>query len=245
LKLSRAAAVLIFVLLFAAGAVVNISAYTISFTVFSEKEREYIYEDVGSANSNGSRFCDGVAFIIYEFPVSPDDKYVSLNWSIANQYAVYVCVTNPDNMDEWKPIYFLERPADADKPDWSPFNLKNITHDLSKYAPLCTQGKIWIIMADSDPSGGWGGYISNTAPVVFKTSQKEPVKDAVPEYVPTVKETETAISLLPDGTITTPDNMPEAGNADTPQKRDTALGAAGVIVAALAFAAAYVARRGF
>lgn len=242
-KLSRAAATLILTLLFAAGAVVSVSAYTISFTVFTEEEQKYIYEDVGSANSGGSRFCDGVSFIIYEFPVSTDDKYVSLSWTIANQYAVYVCVTDPDNMDEWKPIYFLERPADADKPDWSQFNLHNATHDLSKYAPLCTQGKLWIIMADSDPTGGWGGYISNTAPVVFKTSQKEPVKGAVPEYVPTVKETEAATAPLPDGTVTTPDNMPEEAN--TPQKRDTALGAAGVMVAALAFAAAYIARRRF
>ena len=101
----------------AIAASIAVSAYTISFTVFDSKEKQYIYEESGSANSNGSRFCDGTACICYEFPVNTTDKYVSLNWTIANQYAVYVCVTNPDDFNEWKPIYFLENPADAPSAD--------------------------------------------------------------------------------------------------------------------------------
>ena len=239
MKPTRIFAAILFTALIAAAATMTVSAYTISFTVFSDKEQNYIYEDIGSANSDGSRFCDGSAFIIYEFPVNTTDKYVSLNWSIANQYAVYVCVTDPDNMDEWKPIYFLEKPADAEGKDWSPYNLQNVTHDLSKYAPLCTQGKIWIIMADSDPSGGWGGYISKSAPVGFKTSQKEAVAGAVAEYVPTVVETETAASAVTEAE-TSADN---AGDNTGAHSADLTYGITGAVIAAGIFVAVYMIRR--
>jgi hypothetical protein len=229
----------ILTVIIAAAAAVNVCAYTISFTVFSDKEQQYIYEDAGSANSSGSRFCDGSAFIIYEFPVNTTDKYVSLNWTIANQYAVYVCTEDPDNPDMWKPIYFLERPADADRPDWNSYNPENVTHDLSKYAPLCTQGKIWIIMADSDTSGGWGGYISNTAPVVFKTSQKEAVVGAVAEYETAAPITETTAE---SATAVTSD----ISGTETPAVRRDAqpvYGIVGAVVTAGIFAAVFAIRR--
>lgn len=230
-------AAVLFAAFTAAAAAITISAYTVSFTVFSEKEKSYIYEDAGSANSDGSRFCDCSAFVIYEFAVSTTDKYVSLNWTIANQYAVYVCVTDPDNMDEWKPIYFLEKPVDAESKDWSPFNMQNVTHDLSKYAPLCTRGKMWIIMGDSDPSGGWGGYISKSDPIVFKTSEKEAVVGAVAEYVPTPVET------AADTVATDTETAENSGDNAAPRSADPAYGIAGAIISAGIFAAAYIFRR--
>jgi len=182
---SKIAGYFIFIALFIIILSVYASAYTISFTVFDKTEEKYIYEEIGSNNSNGSRFHDGSNYIIYEFPVQTTDKYVSLAWTIQNQYAVYVNTTDPENYESWKTIYFAEKPLDTEDPSWSTpaTQMHRAVHDLSKYAAECKNNKIWIMMGDSDPTGGWGGYISNSEPVVFKTSQTEPVQGAVQEYV--------------------------------------------------------------
>jgi hypothetical protein len=215
--------------------------------VFSDKEQKYIYDDVGSNNSGGSRFCDGSTYIVYEFPVKATDKYVSLNWTIANQYAVYVCTTDPDDYGEWIPIYFLEKPDDAESADWSSFNMQNVTHDLSKYAPLCTQNKIWIIMGDSDPSGGWGGFISNSAQVVFKTSQKEPVTGAVAEYIPTIKKTEAETAAIAADTAseTAAPDASAARRIDPERYNKPGYGIIGAVESVGLFAAVYVLKRSF
>ena len=148
-----------------------------SFTVFSDEEFDYYYFDLGSSNSGGARFHDGWNYIIYEFPIAETDTHAQLSWHIRNQYQVSVSITDPDDTDTFEVIHEAV-PTDAElaegKANWGDYGSDFITvHDLSKFCENNTTGKIWVMMADADPTNGWGGYIYNDTPVTFWSGSTE------------------------------------------------------------------------
>lgn len=146
-------------------------AADISFNVFTDEEADHIYFESGSQQSGDSRFHDGAAYIIYEFPISEGDKYAQIAWKIRNQYEVSVTNTDPDDDDAFE-VVLAAQPTDEElengTANWGDRGATEITViDLSKWCEGNTKGKIWVKMADADPTNGWGGFIYGDTPVYF------------------------------------------------------------------------------
>lgn len=152
-------------------------ATDVSFTVFSDEEMNYYYYDMNSFDSGVTRYNDGDGFIIYEFPISEGDTHAQLTWRIRSQYKVSVTNTDPDNWEGYEVIHQAqpteEELADQ-RPYWGDYEAESITvHDLSKWCENNTNGKIWVMMSDADPSNGWGGGIYKNTPVTFWSGTTE------------------------------------------------------------------------
>ena len=155
----------------AAGTTAAADDGLITFKTNTEKEQDYIYFEMNSNFSGDSRYHDGAGFIIYEFPCPPDAKNASLTWKIQAQYQVSVTNTDPDDDDAFE-IIDENQPTqgeiDSGKADWGYTNGVQIpTYDLSKWCENNQNGKIWVKMADADPSNGWGGFIFNDFPITY------------------------------------------------------------------------------
>ena len=174
-----------------------------SFTVFSDEEYDYYYFDMGSSNSGGSRFHDGFNYIIYEFPIAETDTHAQLSWHIRNQYQVLVSNTDPDDPDTFEVIHEAV-PTEAElaegKANWGDYGSDFITvHDLSKWCENNTTGKIWVMMADADPSNGWGGLIYNDTPVTFWSGSTEAPEVEQPKTKDELAEETLAKYTFPEG----------------------------------------------
>lgn len=142
-----------------------------SFTVNSDEEYDYLYFEMSVGNSSGSKFCDGYGFVIYEFPIAETDTYAQLSWHIRNQFSVSVSNVDPDDPDTFTVIHEAE-PTDDEIANgvgnWGDYGSDFITvHDLSAWCVDNPTGKIWVQMADADPTNGWGGFIYDDVPVTF------------------------------------------------------------------------------
>ena len=188
---------------FAAMMVLPALGLEIKFRTRTDAEDDYIYFEMGSSDpGNGGRFHDASGMIIYEFPCPEGSKFATLNWRIQAQYWVGVTNTDPDDDDAFEPI-FVNEPTEKEladgKADWGyTVGVQEPTHDLSKWCENNKTGKIWVKMADADPSNGWGGYIFPDYDITYYVGSEEPAPPPPPP--PTLRELQDAtLKLLPAG----------------------------------------------
>ena len=179
-----------------------------------------------------------VAFSDYD-PTIPNKDVAFHKVSVTN--------TNPDDpaayevVGEAKPT---QQEIDDQIPYWGDHEAEATSvYDLSKWCENNTTGKIWVMMADADPSNGWGGYIYNDTPVTFWSSTTE-----APEVTTEPEEeiTEEPTPLDPAPETTEPEE--EITDPEIPLDPNPKTGDASVIlviaaVASIALAALYIKRR--
>lgn len=184
---------LLSVLMFSLTAV-SVAAAETSFTIGTEEEKDFIYLEMGSIIDGDKRVNDGFGMVIYEFSINEGDKYAQISMMIRNQFEISVTTTDPDDDDTFDVVCVLE-PTDEEIADgrasWGDYAQSQLTViDLSEYCEDNDKGKIWVKVADADPSNGWGGQISNAYPVVFYSGAK-PAGEVEQPKTPTEIATET------------------------------------------------------
>lgn len=170
--MKKAVAVFILVAM-AAFLALPIWAESIVFRTRTPEEEPYIYFEMGSNDPGDgkSRYHDAANFIIYEFPCPEGSKYASLTWKIQAQFEVSVTNSDPDDDDAYEVIHRnepTEEEIESGKQDWGySIGIQYPTYDLSKWCENNKSGKIWVKMADADPTNGWGGYIFGDFDVTY------------------------------------------------------------------------------
>mgnify|MGYP001163397931 CR=1 FL=1 len=183
----KKAVTIFFVFVMAALLALPTWAETIVFRTRTPGEDPYIYLEMGSNDPGDgkSRFHDGTNFIIYEFPCPEGSKYAALTWKIQAQFEVSVTNTDPDDDDAYEVIHVNEPTEEeiaSGKPDWGySIGVQYPTYDLSKWCENNTTGKIWVKMADADPTNGWGGYIFGDFDITYYVGTEPPPTVAKPK----------------------------------------------------------------
>lgn len=172
-----------------AEVVATIEAGAQSFVTHTDTEKPYIYDEDSCGNSDGSRFMDGNAYVVYEFNINAGDTYAGIEWVLNNQYYIEVNTTDPTDEKAWTVIDEAEQTdeeIEEGAADWGSRkfvltpdldeeddNYKTTLYihrnDLSKFCEGNTTNKIWVRMGDAATEAGWGGYISMGYPVTFKS----------------------------------------------------------------------------
>ncbi len=131
---------------------------SIAFTVGSELEGEYVYEDNGSAiwPDDGGRYCDGGSYIIYMFPISASAKSASLTFTIMNQYVIFA----GSSLRDMSEVASSTSSAPA----------KELTIDLTAFIPE-KDGFIYVHLGDAKPEDGFGGKLAGGKEVKYVASE--------------------------------------------------------------------------
>ncbi|MHC1695212.1 MAG: hypothetical protein AB9835_08060 [Eubacteriales bacterium] len=146
-------------------------AKEISFTVYTDAENTYIYEEIGTGNDAGSRFCDGTNYVVYKFTYDEGDTAAQVSMMLANQYIVSATNKNPDDEASYETVLAIKVPENPDQPSWGLQPPAVFTIDLSKFITADNTDKaIYVKVGDIQTDNGWGGYISKNAPVSFVSS---------------------------------------------------------------------------
>lgn len=168
----------------ACAVMLPVFATDVSFTVYSEDEKNYIHSEVGAWDTGTHRCHDNESYTIYAFPIDAGDTNAQLTMRIRNQYKVSVTNTNPDDpaayevVGEAKPT---QQEIDDQIPYWGDHEAETISvYDLSKWCENNTNGKIWVKISDAEPTNGWGALIYKDTPITFWSGTTE---------VPAVEET--------------------------------------------------------
>ena len=120
----------------ACAVMLPVFATDVSFTVYSEDEKNYIHSEVGAWDTGTHRCHDNESYTIYAFPIDAGDTNAQLTMRIRNQYKVSVTNTNPDDpaayevVGEAKPT---QQEIDDQIPYWGDHEAEATSvYDLSK-----------------------------------------------------------------------------------------------------------------
>ena len=161
----------------ACAVMLPVFATDVSFTVYSEDEKNYIHSEVGAWDTGTHRCHDNESYTIYAFPIDAGDTHAQLTMRIRNQYKVSVTNTNPDDpaayevVGEAKPT---QQEIDDQIPYWGDHEAEATSvYDLSKWCENNTTGKIWVKISDAEPTNGWGALIYKDTPITFWSGTTE------------------------------------------------------------------------
>ena len=143
-----------------------------TFTVATNEEHPFLYENTGATNKNNIHFADGNNSFTYFYTIENHVKMTSVKWSAPIGQQLHLQVSN--DATTWTDVYKYTGATNDDGSGGLPFEYR--TYDLTQFISL-TSPTLFIKIADSHPDGGWGGAINDTMPVVLDVAYEEPTEE--------------------------------------------------------------------
>jgi hypothetical protein len=143
-----------------------------TFTVATNEEHLFLYENTGATNKNNFHFADGNKSFTYFYTIENHIKMTSVKWSAPIGQQLHLQVSN--DATTWTDVYKYTGATNDDGSGGLPFEYR--TYDLTPFISL-TSPTLFIKIADSHPDGGWGGVINDTMPVVLDVAYEEPTEE--------------------------------------------------------------------
>ncbi|UVI31809.1 S-layer homology domain-containing protein [Paenibacillus spongiae] len=120
----------------------------LSFTAGSAAEADYLFENEGSQLAgNGGRYADLANYFVYKLPVPADMQAPVAKLTLANRYQVSLSRDG----DDWTIVDSEMAAAEGEN------NLGERSYELGEYTN--DGGYVYVKIANSQPSGGWGGML--------------------------------------------------------------------------------------
>ncbi|MBQ8718836.1 MAG: hypothetical protein IJY66_06185, partial [Clostridia bacterium] len=136
----------------------------------NDSELNYLVRSSASTSGTAFRFCDGTTEVVYKYSIINRYSATKVQFTAMLSQQLLLQVSQDD--ENWQTVWAYEY-DESKNPDQGMGWNKTMTFDLTPYLDLAACPDIYVRVADSYSSNGWGGTIHSDIAVRLEVQYKE------------------------------------------------------------------------
>lgn len=136
----------------------------------NDSELNYLVRSSASTSGTAFRFCDASSEVVYKYSITNRYSATKVQFTAMLSQQLLLQVSQDD--ENWQTVWAYEF-DESKNPDQGMGWNKTMTFDLTPYLDLAADPDIYVRVADSYPSNGWGGTIHSDIAVRLEVQYEE------------------------------------------------------------------------